>query len=497
MKEINNKPRTLYRGIIMQYPLPKDFKFEGIVIEPPHKPLIDKLGRKTVLDGNEYGVYMTDYLDVAEVYARTDEEMGTKINPDIPFSNYPKRYVTIPPIGIIYKIDTNNLEVHKPWITSTLKGHYNNGFAGDEWITEKIPPTNYKVERVQIGADFLHERETIDISNPDKISEIITTKMEARIERLKALEKYLEKQSSTKRYSLDSLDLEILKDIYKENGIRKIDLQNFRINNSLDCINFLMAKHYFKNSPDNIDFNTLSCLYSLKINLKDNQISTAVALLGTVINEKISDRSKFIERKEKNHESYTTFIHDKKIKFYQDLLHELIEKLEIENKNLQVYYTKIVIKTDKLLNNKIVSQNKEKLLADLLKQKEFLNNLITERRQIISKYYSEFFYNEDDKTIISNIEKMLNIKISANALYVNEATNDFQMVIKNEKVLKAEELKIASLLEKLYSSGKINIQKYQIMLNTLHLKYQEMITESKKNHTNKVDIGNSNNRKKL
>ena len=60
------KPKVLYRGVTISYDLLKDFHFDGYPLVPPNEPKIDAQGRKTVGDGNEYGVYMTDNFAMAD-----------------------------------------------------------------------------------------------------------------------------------------------------------------------------------------------------------------------------------------------------------------------------------------------------------------------------------------------------------------------------------------------------------------------------------------------
>ena len=68
-------------------------------------------------------------------------------------------------IDIVYEIDNDGLEERKPCISQGLSGVYNNGYQGEEQITDNIPNNHYKVLTFQIGADILHEDEIINVNN--------------------------------------------------------------------------------------------------------------------------------------------------------------------------------------------------------------------------------------------------------------------------------------------------------------------------------------------
>ena len=60
---MENKPSVLYRGIKVDYNSLQNFKFFGVDLKVNYAPIINQYGRKTVTDGNEYGVYMSDNLN--------------------------------------------------------------------------------------------------------------------------------------------------------------------------------------------------------------------------------------------------------------------------------------------------------------------------------------------------------------------------------------------------------------------------------------------------
>ena len=74
----NDRPEYLYRGMCIKYEDLKNFTFSGIDMELPYEPYIDSQGNKTVHDGNEYGIYMSDNPKVAKsVYGNASHKKGT------------------------------------------------------------------------------------------------------------------------------------------------------------------------------------------------------------------------------------------------------------------------------------------------------------------------------------------------------------------------------------------------------------------------------------
>jgi len=162
---------NLYRGVTLSSEQFLNYDFNKDLV-PPNPPKIDKFGRKTVGDGNEYGVYMTTNLAMARDAYGKPSDSGKQISNLISTN-----------IGIIYEINPAGLDIREPWLDPAYKEmggltHYNNGFEGKEYIADVIPISNVKLKEVVIAADFLHERETIgNITNiedlKDKVREIL------------------------------------------------------------------------------------------------------------------------------------------------------------------------------------------------------------------------------------------------------------------------------------------------------------------------------------
>lgn len=166
--ETAKPPKNVYRGMTMPYETFARLDFESDLV-PNEPPIIDEKGRKVVGDGNEYGVYMTDNEQLAiDTYGNPDHNHGKTLGTVRLFGGE-NLTISEPSFGVIYKIDTENTDIHKPWITDYLKGHYNNGYQGEEWVSEHIPKENYEVSSITIGNDILHDKENMSNATKEEI----------------------------------------------------------------------------------------------------------------------------------------------------------------------------------------------------------------------------------------------------------------------------------------------------------------------------------------
>ena len=330
------KPEYLYRGIKIRYDMLKDFKFSGVDIIPLYQPLFDEYGRRTVKDGNEYGIYMTDNFSmVKSAYGAVHFNDGTPIRKDIKYGNTPPTTVNIPAVGIIYKINTKGMEIRKPWISSHLTGHYNNGFGGDEWITDIIPKQNYVICSLTIGKDILHDEEQIPIDNIEEAEEILKKRMEQRKYRLELLIQELKKLTVQKRFQLLPLDMEIFKDIYGDDGVKHIDSDNIEINNAKDFIKYLFSIFYRQNR-EQLDFVTLKYIHSLKRRLNnEDDVDKLLQLIQFDIVSNANSRQSFIQKKQNIGDIPNTRVFDEKEKMYNKVFDALKLKQDSLTQNFQ------------------------------------------------------------------------------------------------------------------------------------------------------------------
>lgn len=307
----NNRPEYLYRGMCIRYDELKDFVFSGIDMELPYDPYIDSQGKETVHDGNEYGIYMSDNPKVAE-YAygnATNKGDGTYIEPQITIGNRGTEFIKIPAIGVCYKISTQGLDIRKPWISSALQGVYNNGLKGDEWITDKIPAENYEIMSVQIGKDLLHDEQYIDLNDIENIKEKVTQILEQRKARLETFAQEMSKIPEQQRKEFGLGHLEILKEIYGENGFYYMDsIEEINSSSNVGIIRYLMANVY-KNNTESIDFGTLLYLQDIK------------------------ERAEFMQKKGKEFDLKEYLTNNLENDSHNEKMLEIIKQMEIENIN--------------------------------------------------------------------------------------------------------------------------------------------------------------------
>ena len=263
---IIDPPKYLYRGMCIGYDDLKDFAFYGTDMELTYDPYIDSQGKETVHDGNEYGIYMSDNPKVA-TYAygnATNSEKVTYIEPRIAIGNRGTEFISIPAIGVCYRISTQGLNIRKPWINPVLQGLYNNGFEGDEWIADRIPAENYELMSVQIGKDLLHDEQYVDLSDIRSIKERTTQILEQRKARLEVFAQEMSKIPEEQRAKFDLSHLKIFKEIYGENGFYYMEnIDGIDTSSNIGMIRYLMANVY-KDSADSIDFDTLLYLQGIK-----------------------------------------------------------------------------------------------------------------------------------------------------------------------------------------------------------------------------------------
>ena len=375
---MENKPSVLYRGIKVNYNSLQNFKFSGVDLKVNYAPIIDQYGRKTVTDGNEYGVYMSDNLHmVTSAYGELHHD-GLPIYNNL--SIYNER-IMIPSVAIIYQICTEGLDVRKPFISDQLKGHYNNGFQGDEWITDFVPADNYTLYRVRIGSDILHDAENIDLSKTDDISEQVKQKLEIRKYRLETFANAMEKMSPMKRNAIGGDELNILKSIYGKNGLKYINEDSLITNNVDGMLRYLVAKTFKQNESD-IDFQTIRYINGLK-----GQAISIDSIIEILKNDKIKNMQNkvaFEERKKQEGVPYVTSKFDKQEKRLDGLMSMVLLRRKKDNQHKQ----------EQTQVNTSINENKtrEDQEWEMIKEKYDYDELEPERQQIVEQQFREMIY---------------------------------------------------------------------------------------------------------
>lgn len=293
-----DKPKKLYRGISLAYDEFQSFDLNADLIVP-YEPIIDEEGRKCVIDGNEYGVYMSDNIGmVNEVYGNV-HNIGKDLYPGFRFGM--TNYIGLANIGIIYEIDTENIDVRRPFISSQLVGHYNNDYVGDEWIADYIPASSCKIIRIRIGSDTLHESEDIELTgNLEQYKNKVLHILETRRVHLEAFAQELMKLDSKRLHAINKIDMEIYRNIFGTKGYRYIkeeDIDKTNFDGILTCLGY----YVYHNNPTNINFRALNYLHDIKVKLmKISEHDKIEALVQLLLNEIDEYEKKNIEFKAKN-----------------------------------------------------------------------------------------------------------------------------------------------------------------------------------------------------
>lgn len=144
--EIDKKPDVLWRGFTID---PRTLTAERFS-QPLVPGTIAQDDPTRIEDENELGVYMSTNRDMVETAYTQAHVKGVNIQTPDYYNPHQGRTneVPLPVCGVVIKVDTKGLSIRKPRITQYLKGVYNNGFEGDEYIADSVPPENYKVSRL-------------------------------------------------------------------------------------------------------------------------------------------------------------------------------------------------------------------------------------------------------------------------------------------------------------------------------------------------------------
>lgn len=235
------KPKDLYRGITLNYEDAKNMSWENVDLVCNKDPLIDSHGRKTVHDGNEYGVYMSDNLSVAsQIYAFPSSPIK-KIENSPVFGKSMHDTICGPQIGILYHIDTEGVNIREPFICSSLTGDYNNNRPGKEWIADRVPSKNVNVMHVHIGSDILHGEKIIVNDGSINLSEAVDREITNRLSRLQELANEISGLSELERRRIDASTMQEYKSAFSDGGLKSVDLNNATIQIYQDVIYYMKA----------------------------------------------------------------------------------------------------------------------------------------------------------------------------------------------------------------------------------------------------------------
>lgn len=324
----NNMPKQLYRGIVIPYTMLEEVAFGDIDLVPPKGPIIDDQGRKNDLSDNEYGLYMSDNESMVDgAYGTVKNKFGIPIQGNLVIG-FSQMEIKIPGIAIKYEINTEGIPIRIPRITKYLEGSYNGGYAGNEWIADKVPVNNYRITKISIGKDILHDTEDVEIINGDiKEAKEKTKKIiEMRKYRLESLANELIKMSEDQRRNISPTKMEVLKDIFGPNGVRYINVNNINISTNAGKIQCLLALFYNR-SPGTIDYKTLEYIETLKQRLFKLNTSDLAETLNNIILEDLESakrkKSLFLQKKTAEGTKLNTDSFDNTIAMMNAVLNQL------------------------------------------------------------------------------------------------------------------------------------------------------------------------------
>lgn len=330
------KPLKLYRGLHLNYDDFNDFNLGSDLISP-YDPVIDEKGRQRLRSGNEYGVYMTTNKNMAlDIYGNVHNG-GMCLNNSLQIGMYSDKLI-LPAVGIVYEIDTTNLDIRKPWISREFESTYNSNYEGDEFITDIVPAQNCKIVRIIIGKDILHDKELVEIdSNLDRLKEHIMNILNNRRLHLQLLEKALLKRTPLQVRKLGFDDIEVYKEIFGYNGVNYIDIKDIDTMCDNDIIKYLLY-YYYKQMDDNIDFKILKYICALKRKIfslpNEEKVDCLIGLIMHDLDTTNKNKDSFIIKNSVNGQLPNTLGFDNKIRMLKDILIVITNRLnEINNNN--------------------------------------------------------------------------------------------------------------------------------------------------------------------
>jgi len=293
------KPDKLYRGVTLTWDhfINSSYNVFEDDLYPPNAHRVDEKGRKTVGDGNEYGVYMTTNEKMVDAaYGRMAlHGEGSALEHDVSLGNAVGR-IREPKIFITYEIDPKKADIRRPFITQSLEGHYNNGFEGEEWIADVVPKEAYRVRSVGISGDFLHDPEAFD---PDSkhLDDKITNRFEERKGHLEYFaETLLTAIPEHQRRTIGNDDKALFRDLFGDGGAVYAMPNAIKADTADGMAHYLLTVNSL-NTPEKLD---LRCLRTIEKYRKGLDKEASVADLVNLIQSDIDRRRQKLLEKGRN-----------------------------------------------------------------------------------------------------------------------------------------------------------------------------------------------------
>lgn len=341
--EKQNKPEVLYRGVRVNYLEFERMILGGESIKPYYPPKINKEGRKVVGDGNEYGVYMTTNKSMVETAYGNPRSDNKVLFDDIELGSNPPLKIGMPNVGVVFEINTNNMDVREPWICSSLQGHYNNGFEGEEWIADEIPANNYRVMKVQLARDLVHDSQVIEAKNMnyEEFRQVVMSVLNSRKKRLTDFANAVRQISPLKRKIIErnSCQMRCFTKLFGNKGLAYMDSVEARDLN--DLFDYLIMVEYKKNK-NNIDFNKMFEVENFRTLISSDPSFKNFGKIEDTLNKRIE---KVLENREKCMRVQP--VDNQKLERFNDLYGNLVSILETFEKAKKIFIESVEKKQTK------------------------------------------------------------------------------------------------------------------------------------------------------
>ena len=402
------KPKYLYRGIVLEKELFEKTKIKGVDMYPPNEYQIDEFGKKVDKSGNEFGLYMTDNYGVAE-QSYGNPRYGTifKTNFNI-YCNNSISFIEAPSIGIIYKIDTGNLNIRLPKIRDVYER--NNGVAGEEWISDMVPSQNYSIVKMVIGSDILHPNKLeLDVTNIDEALSLAKRILKKRYEQIEELYYHILRNNPEKKdLRITDDDIELYKELFGDDGIEMVDYEQKKLQTGYDYYMYLFLTFYNNETSNN------SLIYELHY-IKD-ELSDSFTLedLQRTLNEKLKKIQNKMQLLEQKNDTLVLENYAKSEKRIKEIISTLNWKIHknhlkeiehiIRNELRVVFDYEFLLKRNKSLEEVLTVMNKRKKGVEDRIDTEYKN-------QRISKTTKELYFKEleiEYNIIIEKIQEYYN-----------------------------------------------------------------------------------------
>lgn len=148
-------PSVLHRGMVFSDEKFAEFDIAGDLQMPPAF-FYDENGRKNVMDGQEYGIYLADAEVFAEQYSVRAVRRGGGTTLSEQAIGFEKEKVAMPEVAVlidVYALEINAGSIRRPLLDKGLGNQ--RGFGNEYLATAEIPKECIAINRLMVGPDLL------------------------------------------------------------------------------------------------------------------------------------------------------------------------------------------------------------------------------------------------------------------------------------------------------------------------------------------------------